>query len=153
MALHVTYAGDTSALKREWEAYVAAPARLAHQPVPSLAVLHSPYRFVIQPIIDHVLELERRHPDRTIAVVLPELVEPHWYQYFLHNQRTKLTAALLLLKGGRRTVVVNVPWCLHDGSANSVPGSIRRGRHAGVRADRSSASVRVSRRRHIPGLA
>jgi amino acid transporter len=114
VALHVTYAGDTSALEREWEANVAAPACLANQPVPSLAVLHSPYRFVIQPIIDHVLELERRHPDRTIAVVLPELVQRHWYQYFLHNQRTKLLAALLLLQGERRIVVVNVPWYLHN---------------------------------------
>jgi hypothetical protein len=61
-----------------------------------------------------VLELERRHPDRTIAVVLPELVQRHWYQYFLHNQRTKLLAALLLLKGERRIVVVNVPWYLHN---------------------------------------
>jgi hypothetical protein len=42
VALHVKYAGDTSALEREWEAHVAAPARLANQPVPSLAVLHSP---------------------------------------------------------------------------------------------------------------
>jgi len=114
VALHVKYAGDISPIEDEWKTHIAAPARLAHQPVPSLVVLHSPFRFVIQPIIDHVLELERRHPDRTIAVVLPHLVQRRWYQYFLHNQRTKVTAALLLLKGGRRIVVVSVPWCLHN---------------------------------------
>jgi len=75
-------------------------------------VLKSPFRWVVQPIIDHVLEIERTNPDRTIAVVLPELVEPRWYQYFLHNQRAKLLAAALLMKGTHRIVIINVPWYL-----------------------------------------
>ena len=51
---------------------------------------------VVQPIIDHVLEIERNNPDRTIAVLLPELVERQWYQYFLHSQRAQILAARLL---------------------------------------------------------
>jgi hypothetical protein len=40
------------------------------------------------------------------------LVEPRWDHYFLHNQRTELLSGLLLLKGDRRIVIVNVPWYL-----------------------------------------
>jgi hypothetical protein len=91
---------------------VEEPAREGKLAVPRLTVLKSPYRFVVQPIVDHVLEIERNNPDRTIAVVLPELVEPRWYQYFLHNQRAKLLVADLLMKGSHRIVIVNVPWYL-----------------------------------------
>lgn len=45
-------------------------------------VLHSPYRFVIQPIVDHVLAIEREHADHTVAVVIPELVERRWFLSF-----------------------------------------------------------------------
>jgi hypothetical protein len=36
-----------------------------------------------------VLELERNNPDWQIAVLIPEFVERHWYNYFLHNQRAE----------------------------------------------------------------
>jgi hypothetical protein len=58
--------------------------------------------------------LERRNPDRQIAVVVPNLVERRWYQRFLHNQRGELLTALLLLNGNRRIVIVNVPWYLGE---------------------------------------
>ena len=44
--------------------------------------------------------------------MIPELVSRRWYHYFLHNQRGKLLAALLLVKGDRRIVIINVPWYL-----------------------------------------
>jgi hypothetical protein len=75
-------------------------------------VLNSPFRFVVQPIIDHVLEIERKNPTRTIAVLLPELVERQWYQYVLHNQRARILAARMLTQGTHRIVIVNVPWYL-----------------------------------------
>ncbi|HEX4783189.1 MAG TPA: hypothetical protein VH350_02540 [Candidatus Sulfotelmatobacter sp.] len=58
-------------------------------------------------------EIEREHPDRQIAVVIPQLVEKHWYEYFLHKQRSELMAASLLLKADQRISIVNVPWHLH----------------------------------------
>jgi hypothetical protein len=72
-------------------------------------ILSSPYRFVVQPVVDHVLEVERQNKDRMIAVVIPQLVEPHWYNYSLHNQRGQLLAALMMLKGDRRIVTIGVP--------------------------------------------
>jgi hypothetical protein len=110
--LHIESEDSTNSLKRIWPSRVEQPAREAKQAVPRLTVLKSPFRFVVQPIIDHVLEIERKNPDRTIAVLLPELVERQWYQYFLHNQRARILAARLLAQGTHRIVIVNVPWYL-----------------------------------------
>ena len=86
------------------------PAKRAGRAAPRLVVLASPYRFVLTPILDYILELERANPDRQIAVLIPELVERHWYHYFLHNQSAELLRALLLAKGNQRVILVNVPW-------------------------------------------
>jgi hypothetical protein len=110
--LHIESEDDPQSLKRIWASRVEEPARAANRPAPRLTILNSPYRFVVQPIIDHVLGVERDNPDRIVAVLLPELVERRWYQYFLHNQRAKLIVADLLLKGTHRIVIVNVPWYL-----------------------------------------
>jgi hypothetical protein len=64
------------------------------------------------PIVDYVLELHKKDPSRQIAVVIPELVERHWYYYFLHNQRAAALKALLYVKGNQQIAVVNVPWYL-----------------------------------------
>jgi amino acid transporter len=111
--LHVESEDSTNSLKLIWPSVVEQPARAAKREVPRLTVLHSPYRFVVQPIIDHILEVERNNPDRTIAVLLPELVEPRWYQYFLHNQRGRIISALLLTQGKHRIVIVKLPWYIH----------------------------------------
>ena len=74
--------------------------------------MESPYRFVITPIVDYVLEVEQTHPGRRIAVLIPELIETHWYHTFLHNNRAEMLKALLLLKGNQRIVIINVPWYL-----------------------------------------
>ena len=112
--LHIETGDSTNSLKRIWRSRVEEPACEAKQAVPQLTVLKSPFRFVVQPIVDHVLEIERKNPDRNIAVLLPELVEHRWYQYFLHNQRAGLLAARLVRKGAHRIVIVNVPWYLRE---------------------------------------
>jgi hypothetical protein len=59
---------------------------------------------------------ERRcgeHPDRQIAVIIPDLVERHWYHYLLHNQEGEMLKALLQLRGHERVVIIGVPWYLH----------------------------------------
>ncbi|MDB5358277.1 MAG: Amino acid permease [Phycisphaerales bacterium] len=112
--VHVDAEG-ADALDCDWTREIEQPARAAGLPVPALVRLHSPYRLVIRPIVDYVLEVERTHKDRTVAVVIPQLVESRWYHRFLHNQRGELLAALLLVKGDRRIVIINVPWYLSDG--------------------------------------
>jgi len=110
--LHIESEDSTNSLEQIWPSRVEQPAREAKQAIPRLTVLKSPFRFVVQPILDYVLEIERKNPDRTIAVLLPELVERQWYQYFLHNQRARILAARLLAQGAHRIVIINVPWYL-----------------------------------------
>ncbi len=96
----------------EWESMVAAPLRSAGRAVPNLVTLQSPYRFVLLPMVQHILEQEKKYADRHIAVLVPELVVRHWYENMLHNQRGNLLKLLLLVRGNQRIVVVNVPWYL-----------------------------------------
>jgi amino acid transporter len=111
-ALHILCEEDAGDFCRTWSRFVKEPAERAGLAVPHLVVLKSPYRFVISPIVDYVLELERNNPDRQIAVLIPELVERRWYHYFLHNQLAEWLRALLLLKGNQQIIVIVVPWHL-----------------------------------------
>ena len=77
---------------------------------PKLVVLPSPYRLVARPICAYVLKVEAENPDRQIAVIVPELVERHWYHYPLHNKRAEILKWFILLKGNERIVLINVPW-------------------------------------------
>jgi amino acid transporter len=111
-ALHVHTGEGVEMIQEEWQRFVVEPTRAAGLPVPQLIILPSPYRLVLAPIISYVLEAERDHPDQQIAVLVPELVERHFYHYFLHNKRASVLKALLLLKGNQRIIVINVPWYL-----------------------------------------
>ena len=111
-ALHIDSGEGTNDFRKNWSRFVEEPTKKAGLPTPKLVILKSPYRYVITPILDYVLDLERKNPDRQIAVLIPELVERHWYYYFLHNQRAQWLKALLLLKGNQRVIVITVPWYL-----------------------------------------
>jgi amino acid transporter len=108
-ALHIDSGEGTNDFRKNWSRFVEEPTKKAGLPTPKLVILKSPYRYVITPILDYVLDLERKNPDRQIAVLIPELVERHWYYYFLHNQRAQWLKALLLLKGNQRVIVITVP--------------------------------------------
>jgi amino acid transporter len=100
----------TEQLKKEWQEYVEKPVQEVGLAAPRLVILDSPYRYVSSPIVDYVLGLAKDDPTREIAVLIPELVEKHWYYYFLHNQRAAVMKTLLYVKGNQRIAVVNVPW-------------------------------------------
>jgi hypothetical protein len=83
-------------------------------PAPALVVLASEYRRLYQPLIAYVTELAAQHPMRQVAVIVPELVEPRWYHFFLHTHTASLLRSLLLARGGPQIVVVETPWYLRD---------------------------------------
>jgi len=109
-ALHVATEDETDALREQWGPMVEEPLQRAGRKPPELITLPSPYRLVLRPILDYVLDAEKQHPERQIAIIVPELVERHWYHYPLHNQRAEILKALLLLHGSTRIVLINVPW-------------------------------------------
>jgi amino acid transporter len=111
-AVHIFFDEKEDDLLANWPRLVQEPARAAGLPVPELACVTSPFRSVLTPIVDYILDLSEKNPDREIAVIVPELVEHRWYHYVLHNQRAEGLKALLLLKGNQRITTINVPWYL-----------------------------------------
>jgi amino acid transporter len=110
IALHVDPTENSQLLQEEWEHYVEQPFRAAGKEPPKLHILPSPYRFIVVPIVQFVLDVSKDHPDRSIIVVIPELVEDQWYEYFLHNQRGRLLEWVLLARGNERIFTVSAPW-------------------------------------------
>jgi amino acid transporter len=113
--LHI--AGDEQAvldLEDTWAQRVRQPAQEAGVPAPRLIVIFSPFRQLYDPLIQVVNDLQRAHPGRDLAVVVPELVPTRWFHYILHNQTAAVIKAYLLFSGLRRVMVVNVPWYLSE---------------------------------------
>jgi amino acid transporter len=103
-------------LSAPWQSYVAASCRAAGLPVPKLVVLRSTFREILEPLLRHVERLAIVNPGRSIAVMVPELVERRWYHLFLHSHTATLLKALLLFRGGPQVIVMNTPWYVHEPS-------------------------------------
>ena len=114
IAVHVEPGDHSEFLHMDWERYVEQPFRDAGVEPPKLTMLPSPYRFIVVPIVQFVLELSYKNPERKIVVVIPELVEDHWYEYFLHNQRARLLEWTLLVRGNQSIYTVNSPYHISE---------------------------------------
>jgi hypothetical protein len=113
-AVHVDAEDCLEEVQAMWQRNVVVPLEAYGHPVPQLVSVPSPYRFVIMPLVEHILEVEKAHPGRQIAVLIPELVVRAWWQNLLHNQRAQLLKLLLLLRGNQRIIVINIPWYLES---------------------------------------
>jgi amino acid transporter len=114
-ALHVADDADVMAeLEDTWIERVQEPATAAGFPPPKLIIIYSPYRKLYAPLKQAVSDLQRKHPGRDIAVIVPELVPTRWYHFLLHNHAAAVIKAYLLFSGYRRVFVINVPWYLSE---------------------------------------
>jgi len=81
-----------------------------------LMVIESPYRSTVGPLLTYLDEVDRRDPERGLAVVvLPEFVTAQWWQDFLHGQTARLIKkALIYRRGqtGKDRVIIDVPYHL-----------------------------------------
>jgi hypothetical protein len=114
IALHVEPENHSELLHDDWERYVEKPFQEAGAKPPLLTILPSPYRWVIIPIVQYVLQLSKKEPNRRIVLVIPQLIEDHWYEYFLHNQRGRLLAWALLAQGNKNIFALSSPTYLSD---------------------------------------
>jgi amino acid transporter len=110
--LHVQTTESLDDFCRDFEENIAAPLREAGKCVPKLEILQSPFRYVVQPVVDYVLKVEHESKFHKICVLVPELVVRHWWENFLHNRRADLLKVILLVRGNRRIIVINIPWYL-----------------------------------------
>ncbi len=101
-------------LSDNWELLIANPARRARIAQPRLVVLSSHFREFFTPFVKFVRELSEKHPDRDIAVVVPDLIVRHWYEGILHNNRGTFLRMLLRAQCSDRVVLIGTPFHLHD---------------------------------------
>ena len=75
-----------------------------------LVVLPSPYRSVMEPLLDYIRSVETERPMDYVSVILPEFVPARWWQHLLHNQSALLIKGALLFRPN--LVVTSVPFHL-----------------------------------------
>jgi amino acid transporter len=74
-----------------------------------LVVLESPYRLLVEPVLDYVEKLcKLRQPNEVITVVVPQFVSQHWWTGLLHSQTAFMLRLGLLLRPG--VVIIEVPY-------------------------------------------
>jgi amino acid transporter len=91
----------TDQLRRQWETWGRGI---------QLVVLDSPYRSLMEPLLEYIEQVDAEAPDDYVTIVLPEFVPARWWHHLLHNQRALLIKAALLFKPN--TVVTSVPFHL-----------------------------------------
>jgi len=65
-------------------------------------------------VTDYIFKTERETSVHKICVLVPELVVKHWWENLLHNRRADLLKVMLLVRGNRRIIVINIPWYLEE---------------------------------------
>jgi len=103
-----------SSLSASWHDLVDVPALAAGHSSVSFVTLPSAYREFITPFLTYVRDVAAAHPNRYIAVVIPEVVERRWYDALFASHRPALLKAVLRVRGGPRVLVVDAPWHIGD---------------------------------------
>jgi hypothetical protein len=75
-----------------------------------LIVLPSPYRSILETLLDYIEQLLQKDQEGWVTVVLPEILPARWWQNILHNQRALMLKAALLFK--ERVILTDVPYQL-----------------------------------------
>ncbi|WP_378956052.1 APC family permease [Pelosinus sp. sgz500959] len=103
VALHIA-TDEASALRVEekWHNW---------NPGVELVTMYSPYRLVIQPLLNYISQLERqRKPEDFITILIPEFQTKKWWHRLLHNQTGWVLRTLLILR--ENVIVTTVPFHL-----------------------------------------
>jgi hypothetical protein len=75
-----------------------------------LVVLDSPFRSLMEPLLEYIEQISRAGTPTYVTVVLPEFVPARWWHHLFHNQSALLIKGALLFKPN--TVVTSVPFHL-----------------------------------------
>ena len=101
--------GDGEEIREKWERF---------WPDIPLIIISSPFRSVINPLLDFLDKTDQDHNDgQQATIVLPEFVPAHWWEAILHNQTAWLLKAALLYHRrnlGFQRVIIDVPYYLDE---------------------------------------
>jgi len=75
-----------------------------------LVVLESPYRSLMEPLLEYIEQVTAERPNDFVTIVLPEFVPARWWHHIFHNQRALLIKGSLLFRPN--IVVTSVPFHL-----------------------------------------
>jgi amino acid transporter len=84
-----------------------------------LVVLSSPYRSLMEPLLEYVEQMRDADPNGFVTVILPEFVPGRIWQHLLHNQHALLIKGALLFKPN--VVVTSVPFHLGRMATSPAP--------------------------------
>jgi amino acid transporter len=101
-ALHVTLdKAGAQQIKEQWAAFgIDMP----------LVILESPYRSLVDPVIEYVDQAIEEHPDRVVTVIVPQAVPKYPWQAILHNNAA--VPLKMALKSRKNVVITNVRYFL-----------------------------------------
>jgi hypothetical protein len=109
---------STAALREQWAEWGQGT---------ELVVLSSPFRSLMEPLLEYIEEAQRRDPNGFVTVILPEFVPQRLWHHLLHNQHALLIKGALLFKPN--VVVTSVPFHL----GHRAPAVAAEGAPAGAR--------------------
>ncbi|NMB58100.1 MAG: APC family permease [Chloroflexi bacterium] len=100
-SLHVsTDPLESKKVREKWEMYGEGTR---------LVMLESPYRLLIEPVMNYIEQLlNKRMPNEIITVVVPQFVPKHWWENFLHSQTAMMLRMAFMFKPG--LVIIEVPY-------------------------------------------
>lgn len=100
-AIHVsTDPLESEKVRQKWEMYGEGTR---------LVVLNSPYRLLIEPVLDYIEKLLLlRGPNEILTVVVPQFIPSHWWENLLHSQTALMLRFALIFKPG--LVILEVPY-------------------------------------------
>lgn len=94
----------TDKFRKKWEAW---------NPGIELVIIDSPYRSVLEPLMNYIREADRnKKPGEVVTVLIPEFVTCRWWHRFLHNQTGLMLQNLLVFQTD--VVVTTVPFHLKE---------------------------------------
>ena len=93
----------TSRLQMQWQEWA---------PDVPLVVLDSPYRSVLQPVLNYIDQMEKQREGAYMTIILPEFIPAKWWHHLLHNQTALLIKAALLFRRGK--VAISIPYHLEQ---------------------------------------
>ncbi|MEO8286555.1 MAG: APC family permease [Chloroflexota bacterium] len=85
----------------------------------NLAIIESPFRSLIGPLLAYIDALDQQSSDDTITIVLPEALPSKPWEYLLHNQSALRLKASLLFRPN--TVLSDVPYLLGSNATSGTP--------------------------------
>jgi hypothetical protein len=94
-------AAQTEQLRRDWAEWGGRV---------KLVVLPSPFRSLMEPLLEYIEEAAAEKANDYVTVILPEFVPARWWQHLLHNQTSLLIKGALLFR--KNIVVTSVPYHL-----------------------------------------